>query len=196
MFNQAFWISLRILIFRAGPEDFPFDGSRRLLGACVALAFIVNVFAGAVALPLYASLFTALAVVGSYAVTARSALVRRGLMNRFQQTLNALLVTNALLTLAVLPALIQIAPVIIEFIHQVQQNPDLANHAEQWPHVGLGLELWFDLTFIWQFAIGAYIFKRATNTSALVGVLFVLMLGLVMLGLNFFASLLVAMTMA
>lgn len=196
MYSHAFWISLRILAFRGGPQDFPFDGGRRLMLACVALALVVNALAAAVALPLPAAVFTALAVVGSYAFTARSALMRRGLMNRFQQTLNALLVTNALLTLAMLPALIQIAPVIIDFVHQLQQNPELANDATRWPKIGAGLELWFDLLFVWQFAVGAYIFRQATNTSVWVGILFVLMLGLVMLGLNFLASLLAALTMA
>ena len=42
MLPQAFWISLRVLFFRAGPEDLPYDNGRVLSFACIAFGILAN----------------------------------------------------------------------------------------------------------------------------------------------------------
>jgi len=196
MFLQALTVSLRLVFFRGGPQDFPFSETRELSYACVAIALLANLLAASVAVPVLVGLPTALIIVASYAFTARSALKSRGLMNRYAQTLNALLATNALLTLAMIPALMKVSPQIIAFYHQLEQNPDLLSQADPWPKLDTLSSLALDVLFLWQFAVSAFIFRQAANVTMFVGIMLVLLVGVVMMGISFLLSLLAAIVPA
>jgi hypothetical protein len=169
MLPQAFWISLRILIFRAGPEDLPFDPSPRLTR--VALLFAMLSFAAFFALtlpPPAAGAASAVAAAALWLVT-RVTLRLRKLENRFQQTFNSLLITSALLTLAMIPPFSQLAPVIVELYAQLRKNPDVANHPENWPQPSAAASLLFDVLCLWQLVVCSRIYGRAAATGSLGG---------------------------
>lgn len=169
MLPQAFWISLRILSFRAGPEDLPFDPSPRLTR--VALLFALLSFAAffALTLPPPAAGAASAAVVAAFWLVTRMILRLRKLDNRFQQTFNALLITNALLTLAMIPPFSKLAPTIVDLYTQLQHNPDIANHPENWPQPSASASLLFDVLGLWQLVVCSRIYGRAAATGSLGG---------------------------
>jgi hypothetical protein len=116
MFSQAFATTLRMLLFRAGPQDFPFAAA--LTPALLVLATVANTLLFSQVLPLSMALGIALAMVGAMALVTRSILRLRNAANRFQQTFNSLLATTAVLTLALLPPFIQVAPQLLQLAKQ------------------------------------------------------------------------------
>jgi hypothetical protein len=119
MFVQVINTTLRILFFRAGPQDFPYANG--LTQVLVALAVAANALVFSRILPLAMSVAMAGAMVGAMALVTHSVLKARQMGNRFQQTFNALLATTAVLTLVLLPPFSQIAPQIL----QLAKNPEL-----------------------------------------------------------------------
>jgi hypothetical protein len=176
MFAQALKLTLRILLFRAGPQDFPYSTGMGLTYACLALALLANTATAATAVSLPGALVTALVVVASIAAVVRGTLGARKLQNRFQQTFNSLLTTNALLTALMLPPFAQLAPAMKTFLEAMAANPDLANHPEQWPAIPSGAALLVDLIGLWQIAVCAHIFRHAAEVKLFGGVLLSLLL--------------------
>jgi hypothetical protein len=197
MLPQAFWTSFRILIFRAGPEDFPYDGSNRISAACIAFAVLVNAALAAVAgqvgvlmkamdapPPLWADVLLGGVSVGAMGLFTRFALRTRQLENRFQQTFNALLATSSLLSLLmVLPIreLLPFLPVAQALSDKLAANPDLVNDPNamavlpDWTKL---LSLLVPVLLAWQFAVTAFIYRRAANTRMGGGVLIALLCAL------------------
>lgn len=184
MFAQVLSATLRILSFRAGPEDFPFDASRRLTAICLIFALLVNTLFVALLSPLIFAFVSAAMNVGLLALLTRSALAARKLDNRFQQTFNALLLTTSLLTLAMTPFWAQLAPILLEIARLASKNPDLLNHPEQWPQMsGLANFLLAALGF-WQIAVIGHIFYRAAGGMALFMLIATVVLLLVLTNLS------------
>lgn len=175
MFNQAFWISLRILIFRAGPQDFPFDTGKTLSRACLALAVVAYGLFWMVVTPPLAALAIALVTVAAMALVTRAALRLRKLPERFQQTFNTLLAINALLTLAMIPAFARLAPPLIELFQSLQQHPELADQPEKWPQLSGGASAVLNVLGFWQLAVTARVFAQASNGNVFSGVLLALL---------------------
>jgi len=169
MLTQAFWTSLRILVFRAGPEDFPYDPGPTLGRVCLlaALAAFAALF-GLMIPPFAAVAFAALTILALWLVS-RSVLRMRGLENRLQQTFNALLLTNAVLTLLMLPPFARIAPLFLDFYQQLRQHPELANQPQNWPQPAAGPSFVFDLLGLWQFVVCARIFGHGASVGPLGG---------------------------
>jgi hypothetical protein len=179
MLTQAFWTSLRIIAFRAGPEDLPYDPGRQLTGSCVAFALLANaVMASTVvatsgmklSAPLLDTLLLAVATVLALGVCTRVVLRTRQLDNRFQQTFNALLLTSSILTLAVaLPMhlLEPLEPQIQDYLTKLQAHPELLNDpsaAPLFPGWAMLLTLLASWLLLWQFAVTIFIYRRAANT--------------------------------
>lgn len=185
MISEAFRVSLRILFFRAGPQDFPFDPTPNLSRICV--AFAVAVFAAwwAVVLPVPSALLAAVVTVFSMWAVTRATLNLRKLNNRLQQTVNALLLTNALLTLAMLPPFAALAPPMIELFGKLAKDADLMNHPEQWPPMPQGAGLLIDVLGIWQLVICSRVYGQAADTGAFGGVLIAL---LAMIAMSLFVA--------
>jgi hypothetical protein len=173
--------TLRILFFRDGPQDFPYVPARNrsiILGAIAVNAAILSV-----ALPVAVGLIVAAAVVGGIALVTQSVLRLRELPNRFDQTLHALLATTTLLNVLMLPALLQLAPVVMA----VAENPALLEHPDAIkipPAAGFII----DVTNFWKFAVSAHIFRHAADARLWVGALIALTVAFTILSLVVFVG--------
>lgn len=162
MFAQAFNVTLRILVLRAGPQDFPFASG--LTPVIVLLGVAANALMFSQVLPAPMALGIALAMVLAMAMVTQSILRARGVANRFQQTYNALLATSALLTLALLPPFMQVAPQLLE----LAKHPEALAKPEQVQLPGLPVFVMNLLNF-WNFAVTAHIFRHAANVNLWIG---------------------------
>jgi hypothetical protein len=162
MFTEALNITVRILFFRAGPQDFPYvSGIRPIL---LVLAAAANTLVFAQVLPAPMAVGIAVAMIGGLALVTRWTLRLRNLSNRFQQTFDSLLATTLLLTLALLPPFSQIAPQLLEITKhpELMQNPD----AVKMPALPV---LLMNLLNFWNFAVTAHIFRHAAGVQMWVG---------------------------
>lgn len=167
MLNQIAAVTLRLLLFRAGPQDFPYAP------ALVAWMPAVAVGAYFVVLRMLAppavALVLAAASVATLAFVTHSLLSARRVANRFQQTYHALLATGVVLTLASVPPIAVLAPA----LKQIAQNPELLQQAgavEASPLASLAVNA---LNF-WNLAVYAHIFRHATDARLWTGVLIAL----------------------
>lgn len=163
MFAQTLEATVRILFLRAGPQDFPYVNG--LTPTLVALAVLANSLVFSRVLPPPMAVGIALAMVAALAMVTRSILRMRDVLNRFQQTFNALLATTAVLTFALLPGFIQMAPQILE----IAKHPELIDKPGAM-HVS-GISVFFmNLINFWNFIVTAHIFRHAANVNLWVGI--------------------------
>lgn len=164
MFLQALNVALRVLVFRAGPQDFPY--SPPLTQAVVPLAVLANYLVFAQVLPPLMSVVMALAAVAGMALVTRGLLRARQLENRSNQTINALLLCSALLTAALALPFSQVAPALLH----LAQNPELINdpQALQMPQ---GPAFLMNLLNVWNFAVTVFIFRSSANIGTGMGLL-------------------------
>jgi hypothetical protein len=157
MFSQAAAVTLQICTFRAGPQDLPY--SPALTRLVIAIAATVNYLQFRLTLPWFAAAAQAIvAVLVLYAFTA-TVLQMRQFQNRTQQTANALLLANSLLSVLLLPFLIPLLPV----LEEVARNPEAQAELPVVPAFGMLV------LSIWSLAIGASIFRQALETRVWVG---------------------------
>ena len=175
MFNHAFLISLRLLIFRAGPQDFPFDTGKTLSRACIAFAIVAYALFWLVVSPPGAALAIAVVTVIAMALVTRGTLALRKVPERFQQTFNALLAINGLLTLAMIPPFAKVAPPLIELFSQLQAHPELADQPDKWPQLSGGASAVLNVLGFWQIAVTSRIYAHASNGNVFGGVLLALL---------------------
>lgn len=184
MLTQAANATLRILLFRAGPQDFP---HAKELVAPLPLAAIGAYFAlFAVVLPPGVSLLMSALSVGALALVTHSLLNARRAANRFQQTFHALLATGIPLTLASIPPMLGLAPA----LEQIAANPQLLQRpgAVEVPAMA---SLLLNALNLWYLAVYAHIFRHAAGTRLFAGVLIALFVVFSVLLLSlFFAQLL------
>jgi hypothetical protein len=167
MLNQAFNVTLRILLFRAGPQDFPY--SPALVPWLPAVATLAYYLLFTVAIPSGVSLLLSALSVAALAFVTHSLLSARRVANRFQQTFHALLATSIPLNLASIPPMHALAPA----LQQIAANPELLQQpgaVEVSPFASLALNL---LNF-WNLAVYAHIVRHAADTRILTGVLIAL----------------------
>lgn len=162
MFAQVINATLRILFFRAGPQDFPYANG--LTQACVALAVAANALVFSQVLPLSMAIAMAIAMVAAVSLVTQSVLRARKLSNRFQQTFNAMLATTSLLTLALLPPFAHIAPQILE----VTKNPEMLNNPEAL-NISSTAVFIINLVNFWNFTVTAHIYRHAAGVNLWVG---------------------------
>ncbi|MGQ0587195.1 MAG: hypothetical protein ACT4PK_08330 [Gammaproteobacteria bacterium] len=167
MFAQAAVVALRILLFRAGPQDFPHAPQLVApLPAIYASAYFAVLI---IVLPPGAAALLSLANLAALAFATHSVLSARQLANRFQQTFHALLATGAVLTLASVPPMVQLAPV----LQQMAANPELLRQPDA-VQVPAAASLLLNLLNLWNFAVYAHIFRHAAETRLAIGVLIAL----------------------
>ena len=182
MFAQVIAVTLRILAFRAGPQDFPYDP--RLMAPLVLVAGSANALLFGQVLPLPTALLMAAAMVGGTALVTRSVLRARAVPERFNQTFNALLATAAALTLLMLPLFAQVAPL----LRKVAEHPELLEQ-EGGMQLPQGLAFMMNLINFWNFAVTAFVFRHAANVQMWLGVVIALILAFVVLFCVIFAGL-------
>lgn len=177
MFSQSLTTTLRILFFRSGPQDFPYaEGLVRML---LPLAALANYLMFVLVLPAGMSVLMALAVVASLGMATRTLLRLRKLESRFQQTFNALLATNAALTLAMIPPFAQMAPEIAK-LAELAQHPDV-QESQAVLNVPASAAFIANVLNIWSFAVSIHIFRQAAGVKLAAGVLIALLVAGVML---------------
>ncbi|HEX4895241.1 MAG TPA: hypothetical protein VFV11_02800 [Solimonas sp.] len=181
MFAPALNVTLRILAFRAGPQDFPYDA--RLNRPILLLAILANVLVFAQVLPMLASVAMAAALVFGLVLVTRSLLRTRDLLNRYEQTINALLATTAVLTFLLVPLFTQVAPV----LREIAQDPKLLENPEKLQLPG-GVSFLMNLLNVWNLAVTAAIFRQAANIPFWGGILVALVAAFVVLMLVAFSG--------
>ncbi|MDB5970891.1 MAG: hypothetical protein JWQ90_3341 [Hydrocarboniphaga sp.] len=165
MLTTVATVTLRILFFRAGPQDLPYAPTlTRLL---IPFALVVNFALASLTLPSgLAAVSAAMAVLG-LSVTTRSLLRLRNMENRYTQTFQALLLTSTLIALAFIAPLSQLMPEILK----IAQNPQLIEQNPAALNLPAGPVLLFDLLLIWNFAVSAHVYRQAADLKLVVGVL-------------------------
>jgi len=152
--TQALATALRILLFRAGPQDFPYSES--LARTIVPVAAMMLFLQYRLTLPPLQAIVQAFASLGVLAAFSYAMLQRRGLLNRLRQTLDSLFLTDAFMILFLLPPLSAIAPQMI----RLADNPDLARTESLPPLPALAVMA----VSMWNFLVTAHIYRHALNT--------------------------------
>jgi hypothetical protein len=171
MFASVLTATINLLTFRAGPQDFPYSQTLTPWTMAFAVAANLSVFAQIIPLPL--ALVMALTMVFGLALVARVLLRARQLEPRYNQTLNSLLVTGGVLTLALAPLFASVAPL----LRELASNPELMNQAEKMKFPQ-GTMFLMNLLNFWNFAVSASIFRQAANVNILFGLLIALIAAL------------------
>lgn len=198
MFASVLAATINLLTFRSGPQDFPYAPGLTPWTMAFAAAANLSVFAQIIPLPL-ALLMAAMMVLGLALVT-RVLLRARQLEPRYNQTLNSLLMTSGLLTLALAPLFASVAPLLREMAAAMEQGAQAmggggsAGTAEgvAAPEIALpqGTMFLMNLLNFWNFAVSASIYRQAANVNILFGLLIALAAALsVMFFVIVFASL-------
>lgn len=195
MFNQALHATLQILLFRKGPEEFPYSADGRLDKACTVLGvFATAMLFGLVQPPLLA-VFDGVVATTVVTLYTRLVLRLRGLETREQQTRNALLATGSLLMLVMWLPMSAVMPVMTQFIEsmaaaQQAAGPDAPPQpltAEQLPKVPVLFGLMLDVLGIWFAANATHVLRHATGISRF---------GAAMMALLLISNVMVAMVIA
>lgn len=170
MLTSVATVTLRILLFRAGPQDLPYAPAlTRLL---IPFALMVNFALASLTLPPgLAAVSGGMAVFG-LSVATRSLLRLRHLENRYTQSFQALLLTSSLLALAFIAPMSQLMPEILK----LAQNPQLLEQSPESLNLPAGPVMLFDLLLIWNFAVSAHIYRQAADLKLASGVLIALLI--------------------
>ncbi|WP_420465144.1 hypothetical protein [Panacagrimonas sp.] len=182
MFQSVLNATVNLLLFRIGPQDFPFDiNLTRVLVPAAALAnYAVLVMA---VNPVVAAAMSIAVVMGT-AMAAHLILRARKLEARFTQTYHAMLAVSTLLTLGLVLPFSQIAPE----LEKLAQNPEALETAS------LDIPGWAALTMnalnIWNFVVNAHILRHAAGMGIGGGLLLALLVAFgVLMFVLFFATL-------
>lgn len=178
-FNQAAAITLRILLFRAGPQDFPFSPelTRVVLALMLATAWLQSQLTLA---PLAAAVHAG-ATIAVWALFTRALLQARGLLNRYPQTLNALFATTVVVTLLMLAPLSALAPYVealAEYQEAMRQEP-APSAIPQPPPLPVLPAFAALLLSLWNFIVSAHIYRHALDVRPAMGAVATLVAALV-----------------
>lgn len=195
MLSSVLAATVRLLLFRAGPQDFPFSQTPALTRSCVAFGALAAALPQLSAAPAPAALLFGAMLVLSLFVFVRLMLRLRKLENRFQQTFNALLCAIGALWLLALPAWAAVLPAVGEAQRKLIADPAIADSPARLAELQAAMQaaippqaafLLF-VVCVWQFAVTGRVLGQATDSGTFGGV------GLALLCLlNLFAFMVVA----
>lgn len=182
MFQSVLNATVNLLLFRIGPQDFPYDIN--LTRVLVPTAALANYAVLAMALNPVVAAAMSIAVVMGTAMAAHLILRARKLEARFMQTYHAMLAVSTVLTLALVLPFAQIAPE----LEKLAQNPEAMDGAT------LDIPGWAALTMnglnIWNFVVNAHILRHAAGVGIGGGLLMALLVAFgVLMFVLFFATL-------
>lgn len=172
---QAFRAALNILLFRAGPQDFPYSEDPTLGRACIALGVLASALFFGLSMPPLAALAAGAVAVAGVAMFTRVLLRVRRLENRHAQTLHSLLTVGAILLLVMRLPASELMPAMRAYLELVQQNPDLANQPDGMPKFDAAPALLVDFLSLWFVAVSGHVFRHAANLGFLGGALVALL---------------------
>lgn len=184
MLSQALHATLQILLFRAGPEDFPYADDGRYDRPCQALGVIATAVLFGLVQPLPLAIFDGIIATVVVSLYMRLVLRLRGLEARIQQTRNALLASGSLLMLALAVPMSAVMPVMMQFLETVaaaQQaaGPDAPPQPitqDQMPPVPVFAGLVIDLLGLWFAASATHVLRRATGIPRFAAAMMALLL--------------------
>ena len=170
MYAPLIAVTLRILTFRAGPQDFPFAPSLTSQLCVAALVSQLLVLGQVMSIPLV--LLIGVFALGAIALATHAFLRTRNLANRFHQTFGALLATGAVLMLVMAPLFSFAAPL----LRAVAADPSLLERTEELmtlrPPVIVNLIL--DVLFFWNIAVTIRIYRLSGDLRLAGGILITL----------------------
>lgn len=172
---QALQTTLAILLFRAGPQDFPYSEQPQLMWTCQGVAVAACALFFGLSMPPVAALVAAVIAVAGLSMFTRVLLRIRKFDNRYAQTLNALLAVGSVLLVALTLPMSQLMPQMKTYLELVQQNPELANDPASLPKLPAGPVLIMDVLAIWFFAVTAHIFRQAAEVGFFGGAMIALL---------------------
>lgn len=183
MLQSLFNATVSLLLFRAGPQDFPYaPAATRWL---VPLAALVTYAVQLTVYPPVMAMAMALATIIGLGFATRLLLRVRNLEARFMQTYHSLLVVTTVMTFALWPVIASIAP-------ELERLSQVPSPLEKGAPVDLptGPLMTILLLATWNFAVNANIYRHAANLTPGRGVLvaFLIAIALQMFVL-FFAAL-------
>lgn len=188
MFPQALRVTLALMLFRSGPQDFPY--SLQLSRTCAAIAVLSSLLLMAPLIPLPLALAAASGGVIGLAFFTRTLLRARKLENRLVQTLGAQYLAGALFAFAMWPAFQALAPELARLLG----DPAAMDSLRAGQPLKLDPPGWAtlvsDLLFFWSLAVSVRINRMAADLSVPVGLLLTLAGALVMMSFVVFAQLL------
>lgn len=157
MLTSVLNATLNLLLFRAGPQDFPYEP--RLTGWLVPMAALVNYVVLGLVLPPIIAAAIGIAVVMALSVATRVFLRARGTEARFMQTYHSLLAVSIPMTLLLLYPFSEIAPE-LQKLSQMEPGP-----AEPMPELQVPgwAALAMNLLNLWNYLVNAHIFRHAGN---------------------------------
>lgn len=163
MLTQAFSATLKILMFRAGPQDFPYTEDPRLTRGCFAAAIAAGTLFFTLSMALLPALLASVIAVAVLGMFTRMLLRLRGLDSRLPQTLNSLLALGALLLVLLRLPVSVLMPDMLAYVAQVNQDPSLLDRPDRVPQFPVLPALLADLISIWFIAVTAHVFRQAAN---------------------------------
>lgn len=169
--GQVLAATLNLLLFRAGPQDFPFDP--KLTSVLVPITVLISYMVQLLVYPPLVAAAMALAVVMGLAIAVKLVLHFRKLSARFLQTYHSLLAVNAVTTLVLWPAMSTLAPALKKMAAnaggmEAGANLDIATAPATVVLV----------VAIWNFAVSANVFNHATGIGPWRGAMVALMVAL------------------
>jgi hypothetical protein len=164
MFVDALRVACNLILFKSGPQDFPF--SVAATRASMVFALLASVLLLSPALPLPLALATGIGGVAGLAFFTRQLLRARKLDNRFAQTFSAQAVVGGLFALAMWPAFAAMAPAMLA----VMKNPDLLQQLSEGKALDIAVPQWAallsDVLFFWNLAVSVRINRLAADLKA------------------------------
>lgn len=160
MDSRTLATTLRIIAFRAGPQDFP-AGAAPLRHATIA-AIVAGVLLFGQLVPWPVAIAMAAAGVAGLSWFTRTLLRLRGLDNRVEQTLGALLAGGALQALLMVPPLADLAPE----VERVLRDPELLERMRSGAAGPIGsplVSLAINAIGWWNLFVVAHVYRHAAN---------------------------------
>lgn len=188
MYAHALRVTLALILFRAGPQDFPY--SLPLARTCAALAVLASLLLMLPLIPPPLALAASIGGAAGLAFFTRTLLRARKMENRLAQTLTAHYAAGALFALAMWPAFQQLAPAMMSLLGDPAALERLRAGEQPTVQAPVWASLWADLLFFWSLAVSVRINRLASDLSLPAGALLTLAALLVMMSFVVLAQLL------
>lgn len=172
MLSEAFQATLKILLFRAGPADFPYREDASLSRGCIVLGIVATAAVLGQMLPLAMALASGVVATAGLSMFVRTALRLRGLESRYVQTRNSLLATGSVLLLLMSLPMAAIMPGMSAFLESLRAAQETATAGGAAPTIDPeqmaanlpgGASLLLDLLTIWFLAVTSHVLRQASN---------------------------------
>lgn len=187
MLAQVLRTTLNLLLFRAGPQDFPHAPA--LTPWLLPPAILAQVSIFAVTVDLVHALAMGAVVIGALALCTRAMLALRGLGSRYLQTFHAQLVSLTVIALLLRIPFAQLAPIWIELL---QLPPEVLQ--QQLPvQPPAGPAMLMNLLVLWSFAVMVNIARHALDVRLIPALLVTVFYGFGMMFMVTFGGALVSL---